>query len=70
MSRDIRHPGLADAAAQPRLAHADTTVALADEQRAAAIERLLARSAHRTGLDWDVYSRVDREAWEIVRRLG
>jgi len=61
--RDIRHPGLANTAAQPRIARADTTVALPEEQRAAAIDRLLARSTRRTGLDWDLYSRVDREAW-------
>lgn len=61
--RDIRHPGLANAAAQPRIARTDTPVTLPEEQRAAAIERLLARSTRRTGLDWDLYSRVDREAW-------
>lgn len=63
VSRDIRHPGLANAAMQPRAIRAETTVALPEEQRAAAIERLLARSTRRTGLDWDLYSRVDREAW-------
>ncbi|HTD57346.1 MAG TPA: hypothetical protein VK672_00480 [Solirubrobacteraceae bacterium] len=36
---------------------------LPEEQRAEAIERLLARSTRREGLDWDLYSRVDRGAW-------
>ncbi len=61
--RDTHHPGLVNAGPQPRVVRAASTVALPEEQRAAAIERLLACSTRRDGLDWDLYSRVDREAW-------
>jgi hypothetical protein len=54
---------LVNAGSQPRVARAGSTVALPEEQRAAAIERLLVRSTRREGLDWDLYSRIDREAW-------
>lgn len=61
--RDAHHPGLINAGPQPRSVRAGATIVLPEEQRAAAIERLLARSTSREGLDWDLYSRVDREAW-------
>jgi len=61
--RDVHHPGLIKAASQPRAVRAGAAATLPEEQRAAAIERLLARSTRRKGLDWDLYSRVDREAW-------
>jgi hypothetical protein len=60
-NRDVHHPSLVNA--EPRVVRAGATAALPEEQRAEAIERLLARSTRREGLDWDLYSRVDREAW-------
>ena len=63
MSHRHANPGLVNTGGQPRVIRAGAEAALPQEQRAAAIERLLARSTRREGLDWDLYSRVDREAW-------